>query len=415
MTGTAAPWSGPAVDDMARRLAFLVLPAGPFLMLLDQDVSEIWVAAVVVVFLVRSVLRRDFSWAQPMWMRVAFVFWVWICLVSLGAPHLYEAMQHAVPWMRFPVLAAALVFWLGPSVELRRRMLEAMIVALAILVVILVLERLQNPELVRLYGPLSRPRPGWFMLGVGLPVAMLALGRMTEARQALWAVPCVALLAAVTVSTGEVYNSIAFVFALALYVAAARMLSWKLALAGAAALVGCAAVLATNEELLARFTTETLARLPWRPQSDYHNPWTVGLEVALANPWLGVGVENFGEHCDALLAAGGLAHLDVQRCYPHPHNLYLQVFAETGAPGLALLATLVAALLWRAARAWDWRAPLPIAAMAVAILVMVFWPVSSYSNAFGQQKNHFTWFLIGWALVCAHVAQHNAGRWGREA
>ena len=148
-----------------------------------------------------------------------------------------------------------------------------------------------------------------------------------------------------------------------------------------------------QERLIHSITT----RLPWMPSSDYNLPWTTGVTMAIENPLFGVGPKNFNLYCLSLKQAGTLeALLGVSECQWHPHNLYLQLADETGLYGLVIF-TLIAAYLirlaYRHSKANRWTSNVPLIVMAV-----IFFPIQTYSQAFGQSKNFYLWTLIGFAL-----------------
>lgn len=139
-------------------------------------------------------------------------------------------------------------------------------------------------------------------------------------------------------------------------------------------------------------------RLPLMPSSDYHLPWSLGLEIALQNPLLGVGPKNFNLYCTSLLDAGTLqATLGETACHWHAHNLYLSIAAESGLPGLVLFIALAAYLFYAAvntARSVGWSTALPL-----LLIFVLFFPIQTYSQAFGQSKNFYFFTMLGFALL----------------
>ncbi len=87
-------------------------------------------------------------------------------------------------------------------------------------------------------------------------------------------------------------------------------------------------------DLLKTFRTEQY----WTLHND---PMKTALNAALAHPFTGLGVGNF-EFRSGAYEPPGMAH-QVERA----HNSFLELFAETGFPGLLVLAALLTSFVWR--------------------------------------------------------------------
>ena len=120
--------------------------------------------------------------------------------------------------------------------------------------------------------------------------------------------------------------------------------------------------------------------------------------MAIENPLFGVGPKNFNLYCLSLKQAGTLeAVLHVTECQWHPHNLWLQVGSEAGVPGLILFSMLTIYLIHAAyhyskTKLWDNNVPL-------ILTLVLFFPIQTYSQAFGQSKNFYFWTLVGFSLL----------------
>jgi O-antigen ligase len=106
--------------------------------------------------------------------------------------------------------------------------------------------------------------------------------------------------------------------------------------------------------------------------------WTIAIRMGDAQPINGVGLGGFPEASGKYLRRPGRlpsgqlgAKLVLQQ--PHEaHNTYLQMFAETGLVGVALLAAVIAAALratWMAARTFERFGDLSFAALAWSVLI----------------------------------------------
>lgn len=125
--------------------------------------------------------------------------------------------------------------------------------------------------------------------------------------------------------------------------------------------------------------------------------WADGLRIAFSNPALGVGLSGYEAH----------AGYDSNRFYASAHNVYIQVFAETGIPGLlALLAIFV--LIFR--EAWAlYRETNILLIRALSLAVVGLIPAIMVGGMFGHDMmasfsngelafvrgSFYLWFLAG--------------------
>ncbi|WP_316862494.1 O-antigen ligase family protein [uncultured Cohaesibacter sp.] len=369
--------------------------------LIGNAASDIWLTGTVVLFIGHSVMHGNTQWLSFRWFQIALIFWIWIIVASLLSSWPVHSLEDSAGWIRFPLFALALSYFLEYVPGARRYVLVALCVGLAVMLGSMLHEKILDPSKVRLYGTWNQnTKAGWLMLGFGLPVSFWALKKVLEnTRSAFWALPLVAMLLSSAILTGEVYVSIEFIFGLALFLLASGMRRNVLI----SVLVICFAlvvlVFVLDPELVRRFQVSIVKRLPWMSTSDYYVPWMRGFMAGEMHPVFGIGPKNHQLFCTSTEALRGLSKTV---CYPHPHNLYIQIFAETGAIGLLLFLAMVVAIFAQVLNGAKRRHEMSREVIAaLCILIAILWPISTYSHAFGQHKNFFTWLNIAWALYLA--------------
>ena len=379
----------------------------PLAALIGNSYSDIWLSVTAIGLLVYSAVKRDWHWARQKWFVVALVFWVWLMIAALLSQWPQNAMEQAAPWIRFPVFAAAFAVFYA-SDRMKKALMLAATIGVLILVATLMIERLQHPDAVRLYGTWGQhTKAGWYLVGMGLPVVFWHLQRLKEMPSSyLWRLPIILATIVSTISTGEVFSSIVMVAGTGLFV---LMLRPPVMFVAAGLVVACALgalLLASVDGLYERCAYSFAQRLPWLPTSDYYDAWMGGLRAGFLNPVIGVGPDNFDPYCKALAAADRMSDtLKVAKCHAHPHHIYIQTFAETGIIGLLMFLGLVAALFQKALLCKPFAGHRFEQIAPFVLLIVVLWPISTYSEAFGQHKNFFLWFAIGWALALCRSFQ----------
>jgi O-antigen ligase len=396
---------------------FLLLTL-PFAAIAGNALADAWLVLITLTFLISSTVQRRWNWLKQGWVIVAIIFWSWAMFCSAVSEWPKESLNDSVAWIRFPLFAVAV----AETLRLRPRLLEqfflSVIVATVLVAIYILIERLTHSSADRIYGPLGMERPGWYLLGFGLPTVLLARYYFLAEKTPL----AVSLSATVLIVTAifasyQIYVTFALLLGLTIY----SILTTSKAHIEVAVLVvilsSVALILLGNEVLNERFTTEVMRTLPWQDSSRYYNFWAGGLTTALENLAYGVGPNNYDFYCNNVVNMNGPTSMGffpgnpVDGCSNHPHQRYLQIAAETGVVGLILFIAIGATLIFQSLRCWSHsRAAKVSTAVAISLLVVNFWPISTFSEAFGQKLNFFYWFHIGLALVFLNLSRVKSSR-----
>lgn len=375
--------------------------AGPFAALLGSAASDIWLSIGALSLLACSAMSKKWQWVRQPWFLAALVFWLWLVFTAIISPWPMNALSDALPWIRFPVFAMICLLSLQADEALLKKVIWAMGIGFTIVAIIMVFERIENPDADKLYGPWNRnKKAGWYVVGIGLPVCLWFMAQAREKAIPQWfALVMLTILIGTSFNSGEIYMTLLLFLGLGTYILLSR-LELKLFFSLAAISVALFAILIFVFPSIAQsFAYNLQTNLPWFPSSSYYAPWTEGIGIAQSNPLFGIGAKNFDFYCksDEMLRI-----VTSPQCNSHPHQLYIQTAAEAGIIGLILF-IVMGLLLFKASLGSDNLLHLPIrVAVGLTILVTVFWPISSYSEAFGQHRNFFTWYSIGIALAMAN-------------
>ena len=390
----------------ADKVSLVTVTLLPIASLAGNAAADIALVVNVVLFLALS--GGNFkSFFQSSFLRLAFAFWGWILICSAVSAFRSHSFQDSLPWIRFPLYAFALSHLLGKNSgrNLNYFIGAAMFGTLIELVFMLYEYLFIRGQYARLHGTFGKLIAGWYLTCFSLIAIFWCLEKLRHGivnrRIAIAICLFTAAVGYGVIISGEIMSTLFFFGSLFLYFVIRNSYSLKtlsLMASGLVAIAVGAIIVSVRDPLLQeRLIHSITTRLPWMPSSDYNLPWTTGVTMAIENPLFGVGPKNFNLYCLSLKQAGTLeALLRVTECQWHPHNLYLQVADETGLLGLIIFTVIAAHLIrlaYRHSKANQWMSNVPLIVMAV-----IFFPIQTYSQAFGQSKNFYLWTLIGFAL-----------------
>ena len=132
--------------------------------------------------------------------------------------------------------------------------------------------------------------------------------------------------------------------------------------------------------------------------NPYWESWRGGIQQGIENPMIGLGVASYREHCSSM-NSNNVEWLPGQNiCVNHPHNFYIQLFAETGIIGLLLGSLMIISIIKSAYNSRNQNKNCPLHATAFIIPLILFFPIQQTGNFFGQWGNLFIWFSVGYAI-----------------
>ncbi len=388
----------------------------PIACALSRFASDVLLSLSAVLFLVHVVLTRRTDWLQSRWVQVALVLWVYSVLLSFNALDMEKAFGRSLSWLRFPVFAAALAFWVLEDAKTRARLIYALTFAVVFMLLDTALQYFTGFDILgwpsipsagspRLTGPFSEPRVGIVLVWMTIPA--LAFWLMQQGGGARKGKPLmlgafigVGLLTVVFMS-GErmalMLTGLAFTMAFFL-LPVSKKLMLGIGLCGAI-IMGLLAW--TNPGLVQRQMDSTSQVVSDFSGSDYGQIWHSAWNIAMENPAFGVGLRQFREACPD--AKYGAQDNIPQRCNLHPHNIYLEWLSESGFIGLALFVILIGSI-WRDVFS-RWR-DLRMHALYLGLFITLFmrlWPLASSTSFFAAWSAVPLWLMIGWLLaLCYH-------------
>ena len=389
----------------AGRMVALILP---LLMILGPGPTDVGASLIALLFLVHVVVNRDMAALRAWWFRLALVLWVFMLATApFALASVSDAFSRAATFLRFPMLAAALGFWLLTEPKWRDRYMG---VLLAIILfsaswalvewywVTRVVQSYSHP--LRLTGPFDDRKVGIFLTKTMFPCLGFALAWAT-AGSARRLIPVGIGLLLVLLAIFLSGERSAFLLAglgllvMALIVpihAIRRLMRYGLLVAVVGALGAYVMSPATFDRQIDS-TLETLSRLS---TTSYGLLWQSGVEVGDLSPVVGAGGKNFRDVCPDIRSPNielqGTDYSEyLEFCSTHPHNAYVEMFAEHGVIGLVIFLALVGGFI----TAFLPQRADPVAVGAGLGILLILWPVVPHGSFFNNWNGVVFWSLVG--------------------
>jgi O-antigen ligase len=389
--------------------------------------AEIAIALTDILFLVQMARDRNVTWLKQPWLIAALLWWAWLTLCSLPISALGLTVDgwgmgffEGFIIIRLICFAAALQTWLLTTAKARQ--LAYLMLALSALWLGAESwqEYLTGSNLFgdhrwgdgSLTGPFYKPRAGdlyghLLFLAV-LPPAMALFakpGRLWPVAGAALAVLGVVTSVLIGQRMGTIFTGLGLATA-ALFIPRLR----KAALAAAA--IAALVLLLTpiiSPATHAKLVGETSKNLGHFALSPYGELYTRAAAMGLQSPIHGWGYNGFRAFCPLPrftvgIPALGLAPTSLQlaACNLHPHNFYLQAFADAGLPGLILFTAMM--LTWLATLARNlWRTPDPLRVGIFACVLTFAWPLASTDEFPTLYMSGWLFFALGLGLALAQM------------
>jgi hypothetical protein len=403
---TSIPYPEHQTTSTLAKAAIILLPIA---VIFSRSAAELAVVLVGMLFLFRSYRAGEWAWARQSWFLAALIFSIY--LTGFSAPwaaHPEIALPHSIFFLRWPLFAAALAYWILPNPELRR-WFEFTIVAMVIFIMAdSLIQYIFGSDIfgkpphspTRLTGPFDRPVPGTYTLRIFfIAAAALYFSRYLRNDLARNATLLLTLAIGATFMflTGERVAFMSFLLASGVVILA-LIFSQKrgrlgIILGGAILAVGIAGILATQPKMIERTLGSTIHTIENFWESPYGRLYDNALSLWRESPWTGIGLKNYRPVCIEVTQDPSIEGWFCS----HPHNTYVEILTEGGIIGLVIFCAMLALILWHLARALPDRTM--HATFAIAVFLVTFWPVMSTMSITSGWIAAIIWMGMGWALA----------------
>lgn len=335
---------------LSERLQALWVMLMPLIVWLPTGWFEGYQALTVLLFLVVSFRYRSWSWLRQPWFVAMFALWVFWVVRSLALPDISLSLGVALPWLRFPLFAAACMWLYRQSPDHLYRFIWATGICCALVAFDTISQYhfgqdwlgIIKPEAYRLTGPLHKMRVGAILSAMMLPLVAMAAACATQhgwRHKRVWAwLAVVAICGLAILLSGERTACLRIACSVLLLIALAAPIRRALCLITLGAVLLTAGLLVTHADLVKRHIGLSTHQYSTPIDNPYRQNWVNAYQLWLQDPIWGIGPKQYRVACLSLPASEGLSE---PYCKKHPHGWLVQYVTEGGLIGLGLLLTML--------------------------------------------------------------------------
>ncbi|MFK7867339.1 MAG: O-antigen ligase family protein [Alphaproteobacteria bacterium] len=389
------------IDKFITSAAGILLLLFPLCLIAGRAPADVALSLIGLLFLIHTVLMRDYDWFKPLWVRALLLLWGWMILRVLFAEDPEFGIGRALSFIRYGAFAVALGWWLLPrNPELMKRLMMVIVAAGLFLAVDGLIQFVSGFDLfgkpkfsdTRLTGPYNSPTLGNMIYPLAALSAVFLLSQMNRQKavwhNALYVIAAGGMFIGVFIS-GERSPTLLLLFALGIiFILTHNDMRKKMIMLAVAGLVGAGAMMLYKPALVERQIGDTIGKTTAFKESGYGKVFADGLKMIEQNFMIGVGVKHYRLEC-------AKPKFKSEQCLTHPHNSYLEIFAENGVIGFILFLGFIGFLLRDIFKNHAlWRADV-IKLGAVGLICAELWPIIGTSSFFASWGVMGLWLAIG--------------------
>lgn len=401
-------------NDPIWLLAFIMAAAIPFGLVWSRALAEIATSIVGISFLIHSWRAKDWRWVKDPFVRITIAAWLWTIGISPFAVDVYHCYVNALPWFRYVLLFIALHCWVLQD-NTAIKWLACLVAGLLAFVALDTLWQYATEisltghrfaEGGRLTGPMGNPKVGIFLAKLALPIFAACLYFAWQANNKFRLLLCAVLFSgiiATTLFSGERSAFIGISFNLFLIggLMAIKYPRWRMPLVVSAVVFGAGVIALflhaswVNERLTALYVTITHFK-----DTPYAQLLHAAREIGAAHLFAGAGLGGFRLLCPALLQQSIVGYCDL-----HPHNPYLEWYAEAGVPGLLFFVGMVVMLFCQVIRPIRHKSGFArfFQCVFLSMCIINFFPFMFTQSFFSNWPAILMWYGLGVAIALKNI------------
>ena len=380
----------------------------PFLLMFYRGLADFTVLFIGILFIYRSYKNSDWLWVKEPWLKMSlfFVFYLLTVNVFISIDS-RDSFFYAITFLRWPIFAAALAFWLLKKEGSVEKFLLGVLIVTAFFVLDVWYQFFQGVDIFgyssansgRLTGPLrDNVVVGIFItkyLSI-LLTSVIIFHRFRNKSLLISSLFAFLLIAFLTVFiTGERMSFILLISSfLIIFLGIPVPIKLKLVffVSSIILLISLSLIMSNYSPLVfERAITSSIDKLLYFSNSDYGKVFNAAYLTWLENPILGGGLHQFKDL--------NTINTPIIGKILHPHNHPLSLMVETGIIGLLLFYLLIFVIIKNMLTPLLNRKSWFAAVLCFNLLYLCFFPFMTHYSFQHNWMNATNWLVVGLVLA----------------
>ncbi len=369
----------------------------PFLMMISKSLADLFIVVIAVSFISFSIFKFSWSWLSIIWIRLAIIFSIFSIISASFSVFAETSIGNGIAWIRFPLFAAAVSFWLIKDKEIFYFTLITNFLSLIFIFCLMGVEVIftdHNSFEWPFRNPLNGPyihRIGILFFCISFLIVFFKYKYRTQALIFIFISILFSLL------SGHRAGSFSFVIIILLLTFWPSFNLKRSLFIISFFFFVISLYFSFNIEKLDRYFFDIL-NLSNTSLLQYFGQWKTGILVFFENPIIGIGPTNVQNY----LSENLIINYDPFKNNEHPHNHYIQAFAETGILGGIVYISMFLNIIINSYKNTKIEKKFIENLITKGIFitsVCIFWPFANNYDLYGQQQNAYLWYVISIILV----------------
>ena len=396
---------------IASYIATLLLPWG---LIFNRGIAEVSVATIGILFLANSFYHKQWAWRADIIIKLGLIAWVWLIFISVFAQNAKESIGVAVPWVRYILLYAALKHFVLIRKEDVYFLGKMLVLILCFVIIDTLWQYIFNVSLTghirhsegRLTGPMDNEKVGIFIAKILLPSVSIPIffAALKNNYKCVISSIILLILAIITILlSGErtaFASTMIAIFSTSFFLIIFEPKFRKFIFGSIIIIVVTGIFLLKTQDWVQERTYQFYETITNYSASEYGQLAKGGLLVGENNFLIGAGAKGFRKLCPDLLANGA-----VTTCNLHPHNIYIEWFAEAGIIGFLLFISIAFYLFFTAAKNFIKSNGIErlLPTFVIACLIVNLFPFMPTQSIFSNWPAILLFYSVGVSMATMNV------------
>ena len=369
----------------------------PFLMMLSKSMTDAFITLIAFSFLIRSIIKFSWSWVKINWVKWALLFFASSIISASLSLFVEISIGNGLSWARFPIFAVAISYWLIKEKQILFIALFTNFLALLFIFLLMSLESMMTNHEIFTW-PFRNPLNGPFIHRIGIIFYCISvLNLFSNSQHKLFSIFFILISLFFSLLSGHRVGTFSFVIIILICTFWPNFNLKKSIIITFGFLFLLLVYFIFNPNDFDRYFVDVI-NLTNSSLLQYIGLWKTGANAFIDNPFVGLGPTNVQNYLEINL----IENFDPFNNSEHPHNHYLQAFAETGVFGGVFYCLMAMSIIFNFYKITKLKLSYINSYFSYSIFITsicLFWPFSNGHDLFGQQQNSYLWYVLSLIMV----------------